>query len=75
MKTVSVREALQQINRVIGAYFDREEGELDIFSRFCVDWIKAHVNSEGSYGDAENIARAKNVSVSDIANIHDLVTS
>ncbi|MCY4474612.1 MAG: DUF1156 domain-containing protein [Chloroflexi bacterium] len=69
---VSVRDALQQINRVIGEYFDREEGELDVTSRFCVDWLKTHGHNEASYGDAENIARAKNLSVSDITNIHQL---
>ena len=69
---VTVREALQQINRVIGAYFDREEGELDIYSRFCVDWLKTHCYKEGPYGEAETIALAKNLSVSDITTIHQL---
>ncbi len=72
---VTVRHALQQINRVISAYFDKEEGELDILSRFCVDWIKTHGYQEAPFGDAENIARAKNISVSDIANIHNLITA
>ena len=70
---VTVREALQHINRVIGEYFDGQEGELDAISRFGVDWLKTHAYKEGPYGDAENIARAKNLSVSDIANIHDLI--
>ena len=72
---VTVRDALQHINRVISSYFDREEGELDITSRFCVDWMKTHGYSEAAYGDAENIARAKNISVSDIANIHNLIVA
>ena len=70
---VTVRQALQQVNRAVSAYFDREEGELDISSRFCVDWLKTHGYQQGQYGDAETIARAKNVSVSDIANIHGLI--
>ena len=70
---VTVREALQQINRVIGEYFDKEEGELDAISRFCVDWLKTHGYKEARYGDAENIARAKNIAVSDISNIHGLI--
>ena len=74
-ETVTVREALQQINRVIGEYFDKEEGELDATSRFCVDWLKTHALTEATYGDAENIARAKNLSVTDIANIHNLITA
>ena len=72
---VTVRQALQQINREIGAFFDRQEGELDLYSRFCVDWVKTHAYSEGTFGDAENIARAKVLSVSDIANIHGLINA
>ena len=53
---VTVREALQQINRVIGEYMDQQEGELDSVSRFCVDWQKTHAYQEASFGDAENIA-------------------
>ena len=52
---------------------DQQEGELDDVSRFCVDWIKTHGYQEAPFGDAENIARAKNLSVSDIANIHNLI--
>ena len=74
-ETVAVREALQQINRVIGEYMDQQEGELDGISRFCVDWVKTHGHQEAPFGDAENIARAKNISVSDIANIHNLINA
>ena len=74
-ESVTVREALQQINRVIGEYIDQQEGELDTVSRFCVDWLKTHAYLEAQYGDAENIARAKNLSVSDIANIHNLINA
>ena len=70
---VTVREALQQINRVIGEYIDQQEGELDSVSRFCIDWVKIHSYNEGPFGDAENIARPQGISVSDIANIHDLI--
>ena len=70
---VTVRGALQHINRVIGTYFDGQESELDTASRFCVDWLKVHGYKEGPYGEAETIALAKNLSVSDIANIHQLV--
>ncbi len=70
---VTVREALQQINRFIGEYIDQQEGELDSVSRFCVDWVKIHSYNEGPFGDAENIARPKGLSVSDIANIHTLI--
>ena len=74
-EAVTVRQALQQINRVVGTYFDREEGELDAETRFCVDWLKTHGHETGPYGDAENIVRAKNISFSDVANIHRLVNA
>ena len=71
-EVIAVREALQQINRVIGAYFDKEEGELDAFTRFCIDWVKIHDFDAGKSGDADNIAQAKNILMSDVANIHNL---
>ena len=72
---VSVREALQEINRVIGEYFDRQEGELDGVSRFCVRWVKSHGYGEGAFGDAENIARAMNIAVSEISEVHGLAVA
>ena len=61
---VSVREALVAINRAIADYDERQEGDLDSESRFCLDWLKQHGYEEGPYGDAETLARAKNVTIS-----------
>ena len=61
---VSVREALAAINRAIADYDERQEGDLDSESRFCLDWLKQHGYEEGVYGDAETLARAKNVTIS-----------
>ena len=60
---VSVREALVAINRTIADYDERQEGDLDSESRFCLDWLKQHGYEEGPYGDAETLARAKNVAI------------
>ena len=60
---VSVREALVAINRAIADYDERQEGNLDSESRFCLDWLKQHGYEEGPYGDAETLARAKNVAI------------
>ena len=60
---VSVREALMAINRAIAEYDERQEGDLDSESRFCLDWLKQHGYEEGPYGDAETLARAKNVAI------------
>ena len=60
---VSVREALAAINRAIADYDERQEGDLDSESRFCLDWLKQHGYGEGAYGEAETLARAKDVTV------------
>ena len=60
---VSVREALAAINHAIAAYDERQEGDLDSESRFCLDWLKQHGYEEGAYGEAETLARAKNVAI------------
>ena len=60
---VPVRDALTEINRVIGNYFEKEQGELDSDSQFCVDWLKQHGFGEGPFGVAEVLATAKGVAV------------
>ena len=60
---VSVREALMAINSAIADYDERQEGDLDSESRFCLDWLKQHGYEEGTYGEAETLARAKNVTI------------
>ena len=72
---VPVREALQQINRVISEYLNKQEGELDDVSRFCVDWIKIRGYKDGPFGEAEDNARPKGLSVSTIGNIHNLINA
>ena len=65
---VSVRDALVAINRAIADYDERQEGDLDSESRFCLDWLKQHGYEEGAYGEAETLARAKDVA---IGKLHD----
>lgn len=60
---VSVREALAAINRAIADYDARQEGDLDSETRFCLDWFKQHGYGEEVYGEAETLARAKDVTV------------
>jgi len=60
---MSVRTALQLINRAIEDYFTEQEGELDPDSQFCARWFEQHGLSEGPFGDAETLAKAKNVAV------------
>ena len=60
---VPVREALAHINRVIAEYDERQQGDLDPQTRFCLDWFRQHGYKAGDYGEAEDLARAKAVSV------------
>ena len=60
---VSVRDALVAINRAIADYDERQEGDLDSESRFCLDWLKQHGYEEGTYDEAGTLARAKNVAI------------
>ena len=71
---VRVREALAAIDRAITDYDERQEGDLDPETRFCLNWLKQHGFREGPYDDAEGLARAKNVSV-DLLTRLDLLTT
>ena len=72
---VSVRDALVAINRAIADYDERQEGDLDSESRFCLDWLKQHGYGEGPYGDAETLARAKNIDISKLQHSDGLLTA
>ena len=72
---VSVREALVAINRAIADYDERQEGDLDSESRFCLDWLKQHGYGEGPYGDAETLARVKNIDISKLQHSDGLLTA
>ena len=62
-EVVPVREALREINRVIADYHRREQGELDTASQFCMEWLRQHGYTEGSFGEAQVLSQAMNVSL------------
>ena len=64
---VTVREALAAINQAIADYDERQQGELDAETRFCVDWLRQCDYDEGGFGDAEVLSQAKNVSIDTMA--------
>lgn len=63
---VSIREALQHINGAFDRYFERQFGELDGPSRFCVEWLGTFGWKFGPAGAAEVQATAMNGSVSSL---------
>ncbi len=60
---MTVRVALQLINEALDEFLAAEEGEVDPHSRFAITWFETYGWSAGSYGDAETLAKARNVSV------------
>lgn len=64
---MSVRAALQLINQEVDAYFSDQDGELDRESRFCVDLYTQKAFDTIKFGEADVLARAKNVSIEGLA--------
>ena len=59
----TVRDALQEINKAVDFYTERDEGELDASSRFCLAWLRTHGHAKRPFGEAETLAKPMNVSV------------
>ncbi len=62
-KPVPVREALALINQVLDEVLAEQEGDFDADSRWALAWFEQHGFSEGEYGVAETLSKAKNTSV------------
>ena len=61
--TMTVRTALQEINYFLEDYLAQQEGDLDVESQFCIAWFQQYGTKEGLFGEADVLARAKNISV------------
>lgn len=62
-KPVPVREALALINHVLDETLAEQEGDFDADSRFAIAWFEQHGFTEGEFGVADVLARAKVTSV------------
>jgi putative DNA methylase len=62
-KPMTVRAALQLINEVLDEYLTSGEGDFDADTRFAITWYEQHGWEPGPFGDAETLAKARNVSV------------
>lgn len=60
---MSVRKALQLINQVLDEVTAEQEGEFDEHTRWAIAWYAEYGMNDGSYGRADDLSRAKNVSV------------
>ena len=63
---MSVRSALQLINQVLDESLVEEEGALDADTRFAITWFETYQFTAGPFGEADNLARARNISVSGV---------
>lgn len=59
-----VRTALQIINQTLDEVLAEQESEYDAETRWAVAWFEQFGMSEGAYGTAETLSKAKNTSVS-----------
>ena len=62
-KPLSVRGALELINRTLDEVLAEQEGDFDSDSRWAVAWFEQYGFGEGEYGIAETLSKAKNTSV------------
>jgi len=63
-KTVPVRDALALINQVLDETLAEQESDFDADSRWALAWFEQFGFSEGEYGVAEILSKAKDTSVS-----------
>jgi putative DNA methylase len=61
---LSVREALILINQTLDEVLAEQEGDFDGDTRWALAWFEQYGFSEGEYGVAETLSKAKNTSVS-----------
>lgn len=60
---MNVRSALARINEILDQVLNEQEGDFDSTSRFAIAWYRQHGYGMGTFGDADNLARARNTSV------------
>ena len=66
-KAMRVREALALINETLDTALAEQEGDFDPDSRWALAWFEQFGFEEGQYGVAETLSKAKNTSISGLA--------
>jgi len=62
-RTLSVREALGLINQTLDEVLAEQEGDFDADTRWAVAWFEHSGFTEGEFGVADTLSKAKNTSV------------
>ncbi|WP_129978123.1 DUF1156 domain-containing protein [Rhodococcus sp. Q1] len=60
---MTVRAALARINEILDEVLAEQEGDFDSDTRFAIAWFRQHGFDAGTFGDADNMARARNASL------------
>ena len=60
---MSVRSALARINEILDQVLNEQEGDFDSPTRFAIAWYRQHGYNTGTFGDANNLANARNTTV------------
>ncbi|GJF18941.1 hypothetical protein NGTWS1803_08550 [Mycolicibacterium cyprinidarum] len=60
---MTVRSALARINEILDQVLNEQEGDFDPASRFAIAWYRQHGYGTGIFGDANNLANARNTTV------------
>jgi len=63
---MEVKTALQLINRELGEFLDDIVGEFDEETSFSIKWYELHGMNAGGFGEANNIATPRGLSVEDV---------
>ncbi len=63
---MTVKTALQLINRELDEYFGGIQGEFDADTRFAITWFEQHGLNAGDYGTANSLATARGISVESV---------
>jgi len=63
---MSVKTALQLINKELDEYLGGIQGEFDADTRFAITWFEQNGLKIGDYGTANNIATARGISVESV---------
>jgi len=73
-RTLSIRDALALINLALDETLASQEGDFDSDSRWALAWFEQSGFTEGEYGVAEILSKAKNTSVSGLVHAGFLVS-
>lgn len=65
--TMTVRTALARINEILDQVLSEQEGDFESSTRFAIAWYRQYGYTAGHFGDADNLARARNTAVDGLA--------